>query len=222
VQRRPDEADGLRVARFHQVVCRFRCLCWGMLKSRPEGFPWSRVASRELTGITGIDLDAAVVKGASDGKENARPTDEGDVDFFTYLAVCDNVDDVRVIAPRPGNATSHDAVDNIAALITAIAAIPGTYRRRVLVRLDGTGFSHKLLERTATGGGIKGHNWEFSVGWACTGREIDAIDKAPRQVRQPGIDQVDSLLKDTWVVDIPPQAGGAPSGTTPNKPRPSG
>jgi hypothetical protein len=44
-----DEADGLQVARIHQAVCRFRRLWWGMLKSRPEGFPWLKVAGWELT-----------------------------------------------------------------------------------------------------------------------------------------------------------------------------
>src|SRR3954447_4879027 len=81
------------------------------------------------------------------------------------MASCDNVDDVLVIDPRPGNATSNDAADNIAALTAAIAAIPGSYRRKVLVRLDGAGFSHKLLEHITTGGGVKGRSWEFSVGW---------------------------------------------------------
>jgi hypothetical protein len=41
----------------------------------------------------------------------------------------------------PRNTTSNDAADNIAALNAAIAAIPGTYRRKALVRLDGAGFS---------------------------------------------------------------------------------
>lgn len=137
-----DEADALQVDRIHQAVCRFRRLWWGILAARPEGFPWLRVAGRELTGTTVIDLDASVVKVTSDQKENARPTYKGGVGFVPNLAVCDNVDDVLVIDPRPGNATSNDAADNIAALTAAIAAIPGTYRRKVLVRLDGAGFSH--------------------------------------------------------------------------------
>jgi len=152
------------------------------VKSRPEGFPWLSVAGRELTGITVIDLDASVVTVASDQKENAKPTYKGGVGFVPNLATCDNVDDLLMIDPRPGNATSNDAADNIAVLTAAIAAIPGSYRRRVLVRLDGAGFSHKLLEHIATGGGVHGRSWEFSVGWACTDREIDAIDATPQAV----------------------------------------
>jgi hypothetical protein len=80
--------------------------------------------------------------------------------------------------------------------------IPGTYRRRVLVRLDGGGFSHKLLEHIAAGGGVKGRRWEFSVGSSCTDREIDAIDRAPKTAWQPGIDQDGELLEDIRVADI--------------------
>jgi hypothetical protein len=197
-----DEADAVHVARMHQAVRRFRRLWWGMLKSRPEGFPWLKVAGRELTGTTVIDLDASVVKVASDQKENAKPTYKGGVGFVPNLATCDNVDDILVIDPRPGNATSNDAADNIAALTAAIAAIPGTYRRKVLVRLDGAGFSHKLLEHIASGGAVKGRSWEFSVGWACTDRELDAIDRAPKTLWQKGIDQDGTILDDTRVADI--------------------
>ena len=202
VWRSLNEADDLQVARIHQATCRFRRLWWGLLADRPEGFPWLTVAGRELTGTTVIDLDASVVLSASDTKENAKPTYKGGVGFVPNLATCDNVDDILVIDPRPGNATSNDAADNIAALTAAIAAIPGSYRRNVLVRLDGAGFSHKLLEHIATGGGVKGRSWEFSVGWACTDREIDAIDATPKTVWQPGIDQDGTPLDDTWVADI--------------------
>jgi hypothetical protein len=149
-----------------------------------------------------IDLDASVVQVASDQKENAKPTYKGGVGFVPNLATCDNVDDLLMIDPRPGNATSNDAADNIAVLTAAIAAIPGSYRRRVLVRLDGAGFSHKLLEHIATGGGVQGRSWEFSVGWSCTDREIDAIDATPTAVWQNATDQDGALLDDTWVADI--------------------
>jgi hypothetical protein len=202
VWRSLDEADELQVTRIGQAVSRFRRLWWAMLANRPEGFPWLEVAGRELTGITVIDLDASVVLASGDGKENARPTYKGGVGFVPNLATCDNVDDILVIDPRPGNATSNDAADNIAILSAAVAAIPGNYRRKVLVRLDGAGFSHELLEHIAAGGGVKGRTWEFSVGWACTDREIDAIDRAPKTVWRGGIDQDGNPLDDTRVADI--------------------
>lgn len=102
VWRALNEADGLQVARIHQATCRFRRVWWGMLAARPEGFPWLKVAGRELTGITVVDLDASVVQAGSDTMENARPTYKGGVDFVPNMAVIDNVDDVVVIDPRPG------------------------------------------------------------------------------------------------------------------------
>ena len=48
-----------------------------------------------------IDLDASVVKVASDQKENAKPTYKGGVGFVPNLATCDNVDDLLMIDPRP-------------------------------------------------------------------------------------------------------------------------
>ena len=123
-------------------------------------------------------------------------------DLFPNLATCDNVDDLLMIDPRPGNATSNDAADNIAVLTAAIAAIPGSYRRRVLVRLDGAGFSHKLLEHIATGGGVNGRSWEFSVGWSCTDREIDAIAELPDQAWTPAIEQNGEPVENAFVADL--------------------
>jgi hypothetical protein len=115
---------------------------------------------------------------------------------------CDNTDDVLLIDPRPGNAASNDAQDNIAALDTAVSRLPGPFRRRLLVRLDGAGFSHDLLEHIAAGGGKQGRCWEFSVGWSCTEREIEAIERVPACARQAAISQNGEVLDDTFVADI--------------------
>ena len=58
---------------MNAAVSAFRGHWWGLLASRPQGFPWLRVAGRELTGVTVVDLDASVVFAASD-KENAQRT----------------------------------------------------------------------------------------------------------------------------------------------------
>jgi hypothetical protein len=67
------EIGELQLRRVNDVVTSFRRHWWGLLAARPEGFPWLRVAGRELTGITVVDLDASIVHAASD-KENAAPT----------------------------------------------------------------------------------------------------------------------------------------------------
>ena len=111
-------------------------------------------------------------------------------------------DDVLVIDPRAGNATSNCAADNIALLEEAVARLPTAFRRRLLVRLDGAGFSHDLLEHIAAGGGKRGRDWEFSVGWSCTDTEMDAIARVPPGARTPAIDQDGEVLPDTFVADL--------------------
>ena len=182
VWRALSEAGDLQLARLNAAVTEFRRRWWSLLAARPEGFPWLKVAGRELTGVTVVDLDATIVFAAS-GKDKAVATYKGGVGFCPNLATCDNTDDVLVIDPRPGNAAANDAQDNIAALDAAVSRLPGAFRRRLLVRLDGAGFSHELLEHIAAGGGRRGRNWEFSVGWSCTEREIEAIGRVPASPR---------------------------------------
>jgi hypothetical protein len=75
-------------------------------------------------------------------------------------------------------------------------------RRRLLVRLDGAGFSHELLDHIAAGGGTRGRDWEFSVGWSCTDKEMDAIQTLPAGAWTAGIDQNGDLVPDTFVADL--------------------
>jgi len=109
---------------------------------------------------------------------------------------------VLAIDPRPGNATSNDAADNTALLDQAVARIPGRYRRRMLVRLDGAGFSHELLEHIAAGGNVAGRSWEFSAGWSCTDREMDAIAQLPDQAWTAAIEQNGQPVENAYVADL--------------------
>jgi hypothetical protein len=98
-------------------------------------------------------LDAPIVFAASE-KENAQPAYKGGTGFCPNLAACDSTGDMLAIDPRPGGATSNCAAD-IALLDLAVSRLPGHYRRRMLVRLDGAGFSRDLLEHIAGGGGVR-------------------------------------------------------------------
>jgi hypothetical protein len=148
-----------------------------------------------------VDLDASIVFAASD-KENAAPTYKGGIGFCPNLATCDNTDDVLVIDPRPGNATSNNAADNIALLDRAVERLPGRYRRRMLIRLDGAGFSHELLEHIANGGKVTGRSWEFSAGWSCTDREMDAIAALPDQAWTAAIEQNGEPVENAYVAEL--------------------
>jgi hypothetical protein len=195
------ETGPVQLGRITAAVTAFRRWWWVLLAAGPDGFPWLVVAGRELTGITVVDLDASIVLAASE-KENAAPTYKGGIGFCPNLACCDNTDDVLIIDPRPGNATANCAADNIALLDTAVARLPGRFRHRLLVRLDGAGFSHELLEHVAAGGGKRGRSWEFSVGWSCTKVELDAIAQLPTQAWMPSIDQSGDVVEDTFVAEL--------------------
>lgn len=201
VWRALNEIGDLQLARVNAVVTEFRRRWWGLLSGRPEGFPWLKVAGKELTGITVLDLDASVVFSGSE-KENAKSTYKGGTGFCPNLAACDNTGDMLAIDPRPGNSTSNCAHDNIALLDLAVSRLPGSFRHNVLVRLDGAGFSHELLEHIAASGGKRGRHWEFSVGWSCTDTEMNAIARLPKAAWAPGIDQDGEILEDTRVADL--------------------
>src|SRR5271170_846030 len=127
VWRTLNKAGELQLARVNAAVAEFRRCWWGLLAARPEGFPWLKVAGRELTGITVIDLDASVVFAASE-KENAKATYKGGTGFCPNLAACDNTGDMLAIDPRPGNSASNCAADNIALLGLAVSRLPGECR----------------------------------------------------------------------------------------------
>jgi len=107
-----------------------------------------------------------------------------------------------VVDPRPGGATSNCAADNIALLNLAVSRLPAPFRRRLLVRLDGAGFSHDLLEHIAAGGSKKGQQWEFSVAWSCTDKEMNAIGALPAGAPTAGIKQNGATVPDTFVADL--------------------
>jgi hypothetical protein len=201
VWRTLNEIGDLQLTRVNAAVTEFRRNWWSLLAARPEGFPWLKVAGRELTGITVIDLDASIVLAGSE-KENAKATYKGGTGFCPNLAACDNTGDMLAIDPRPGNSTSNCAAGNITLLDLAVSRLPGTFRHNVLVRLDGAGFSHELLEHIAAGGGKRGRHWEFSVGWSCTDVEMDAIARLPKAAWTTGTSQNGDVLDDTLVADL--------------------
>ena len=54
----------------------------------------------------------------------------------------------------------------------------------------------------AAGGEKQGRRWEFSVGWAGTDREVAAIHRAPKELRQPAIGQDGNVLDETFAADL--------------------
>lgn len=79
---------------------------------------------------------------------------------------------------RPGNAGANDAADHIAVFTASLAQIPAAARRRVLVRIDGAGASHALLEHFHS----LCTTWRrvyYTVGWKMTSVDEAAIASLP-------------------------------------------
>lgn len=81
---------------------------------------------------------------------------------------------------RPGNAGSNTTTDHIEVLTAVIAQVPAGHRKKVLIRADGAGASHGLMDwlttlNTAPPHGRRGRSVEYGVGFAVTEQVRAAI-----------------------------------------------
>ncbi len=89
---------------------------------------------------------------------------------------------------RAGNAGSNTAADHIDVLGKAIAQVPAAHRKKLLVRADGAGASHDLLDWLTDQNRIRGRRLEYSVGFSITEMVRDAITLVPEAVWTPAND----------------------------------
>ena len=66
---------------------------------------------------------------------------------------------------RPGNANANHAQDHIDLLGEAIAQVPASHRRTILVRADSAGASHSVLDWLTEQGRAGGRSMEYSIGF---------------------------------------------------------
>ena len=95
---------------------------------------------------------------------------------------CDNTEEFLAAKLRTGRAGSNTAADHIEVLTEAIAQVPGTHRRDLLIRSDGAGASHDLLDWLTDQGTVRGRKVDYSVGFAITEKVRDAIALIPTAV----------------------------------------
>ncbi len=93
-------------------------------------------------------------------------------------------------------------------LTDAIAQIPAVHRKALLIRADGAGASHKLLDWLTEQGKIRGRRVEYSVGYAITETVREAIKLVPKHVWTPatdadgGIREVGDVAELTGLLDL--------------------
>ncbi len=87
----------------------------------------------------------------------------------------------------PGNAGSNTVADHIAVLTASIAQVPTKHRRKLLIRADGAGAAHELLDWITALTAKRGRTVEYSLGYAVTDKVRDAITQVPKAAWKPAI-----------------------------------
>ncbi|MBU4213495.1 MAG: IS1380 family transposase [Actinobacteria bacterium] len=147
-----------------------------------------------------IDLDATLVTAHSE-KQNAAPTFKRGFGFHPLCAFVDHGPDgtgvpVAVLL-RAGNAGSNTAADHLTVISQALAQIPGNTRgKSVLVRIDGAGSSHKVIEA------LTRRRLAYSVGFTLPDNTPDLLKLIPEHVWAPAYDAVDQVRDGAWVAEL--------------------
>ena len=161
-------------------------------------------------GVT-IDIDATLTDVHSENKQGTAPTYKRGYGFHPMLAFGDRDGIAEPLAAllRPGNAGSNTAVDQLAIVDAAIAALPVEYRsghapggdpddvkRSVTVRADGAGDVKDVLA------GFEDRN----LSWVVTGRYNPTVHEAVSQVKhrqwRPAHNRDGSKRKNSFVVEV--------------------
>ena len=101
---------------------------------------------------------------------------------------CDNTEEFLTAKLRTGRAGSNTAADHIEVLTDAIAQVPSAHRKDLLIRSDGAGASHDLLDWLTGQNKVRGRKVDYSVGFAITEKIRDAIQLVPKKIWTPGAD----------------------------------
>jgi hypothetical protein len=156
---------------------------------------WRRGARPRLIEI---DLDATLLVAHSD-KEGAAGNFKGGFGFHPMLAYLDGSEEALAGLLRPGNAGANTAADQIAVLDAALAQLPRRVaaREAILVRADGAGATHELMDFCRDG------RLRFSVGFDLTEPIRTAILALAEDAWVPAICQDGEPRDDgAWVAEI--------------------
>ena len=138
-------------------------------------------------------------------KENAKPTFKRGFGFHPLCAFVDHgaagTGEPLQIMLRPGNAGSNTAQDHIDVVRAALKQLPGHRAgtrpgRKVLVRVDGAGSTHALLDW------ISGQRLAYSVGFGLPDNTADLLTKIPESVWTPAYDAHDQVRDGAWVAEL--------------------
>lgn len=158
------------------------------------------MAGRRLKGWIVVDMDATVITAASK-KERAAATFKGSFGFHPLAAWCANTSECLAMELRPGNAGANTVADHLRVLAAALAQIPHSSQAKLLIRADGAGATHGLLEHLVALNTAR-RTVRFSVGWKITDEDEAAIAKLPETAWETSLKQDGSLQAAYFVAEL--------------------
>jgi len=201
------------LGKIARARARARAHAWKLIEQAPGGFPWLAVAGKALAGWLVIDMDATLVNSSSD-KEGAAPTWKKGYGFHPLGAWLANTRESLAMLLRPGNAGSNTFTDHQEVLAAALKQVPARFRRQVIVRVDGAGASHDLIEHLLSLSTPR-KKVLFTCGWTIMTADEDAIRQVPASAWKPGARQDGTAENDkdtAEVTGLMTRAGNWPAG----------
>lgn len=150
-----------------------------------------------------IDADATLVTAHSE-KEGAAPTFKRGFGHHPLWTFADHgpggTGEPLAQLLRPGNAGSNTAADHITVIRAALRQLPGhkpgsRAGRKVLIRIDGAGASHELLDWLVS------QRLSYSVGFGLTQDLVDQLAALPTSDWQPALDADREPRPGAWVIE---------------------
>jgi hypothetical protein len=117
------------------------------------------------------------------------------------IAECDNTGENLSLLLRKGNAGSNTVADHLAVLRAAIEQVPPAYRGHLLIRVNGAGATHGLIDYLVAFNTTRRHV-EFSVGWSIDTATEAVIAALPGEAWQRSYLQNGELAPDARPADV--------------------
>jgi hypothetical protein len=153
----------------------------------------------------GVDVDATLVTAHSD-KELAAPTFKRGYGHHPLTAFVDHgqvgTGEPVAMLLRRGNAGSNTAADHISVIRQALKQLPAENSaghrsgRSVLIRIDGAGSTHELLDW------LTARRLSYSVGFGLPDHTADLLERIPESAWSPALDAEGEVRDGAWVAEL--------------------
>ena len=152
-----------------------------------------------------VDTDATLVTAHSE-KEQAAPTFKRGYGHHPLAAFVDHgqagTGEPVAMLLRRGNAGSNTAADHITVIRQALRQLPADNQqghrsgRSVLIRVDGAGSTHELLEW------LTARRLSYSVGFGLPDTTAELLAKVPQSAWSPALDAEGEIRDGAWVTEL--------------------